>query len=131
MDKVLQIRLSEGEYDKIKRAFIGTNISNLVRTYLLQQAEEILQDWEVEEIDDFEKFKIYMRNEETLKELYENFKTRAQNRKYEVRGGDTMARNLKYQFKYAIEQSFKPGADKHSMKSNRAEDGSRGSKTLM
>ena len=71
-----------------------------------------------------------MRNEETLKELYENFKTRAQNRKYEVRGGDTMARNLKYQFKYAIEQSFKPGADKHSMKSNRAEDGSRGSKTL-
>ena len=77
MDNVLQIRLSEGEYDKIKRAFIGTNISNLVRTYLLQQAEEILQDWEVEEIDDFEKFKIYMRNEETLKELYENFKTRA------------------------------------------------------
>jgi hypothetical protein len=77
MDKVLQIRLSEGEYDKIKRAFIVTNISNLVRTYLLQQAEEILQDWEVEEIDDFEKFKIYMRNEETLKELYENFKTRA------------------------------------------------------
>ena len=77
MDKVLQIRLSEGEYDKIKRAFTGTNISNLVRTYLLQQAEEILQDWEVEEIDDFEKFKIYMRNEETLKELYENFKTRA------------------------------------------------------
>lgn len=47
-----------------------------------------------------------------------------------MRGGDTMARNLKYQFKYAIEQSFKPGADKHSMKSNRAEDGSRGSKTL-
>lgn len=41
------------------------------------KAEEILQDWEVEEIDDFEKFKIYMRNEETLKELYENFKTRA------------------------------------------------------
>ena len=77
LDKVLQIRLSEGEYDKIKRAFIVTNISNLVRTYLLQQAEEILQDWEVEEIDDFEKFKIYMRNEETLKELYENFKTRA------------------------------------------------------
>ena len=45
MDKVLQIRLSEGEYDKIKRAFIGTNISNLVRTYLLQQAEEILENW--------------------------------------------------------------------------------------
>ena len=41
-----------------------------------------------------------------------------------------MARNLKYQFKYAIEQSCKFGADKHSMKSNRAEDVSRGSKTL-
>lgn len=74
MEKVIQIRLSEGEYDKIKRAFVGTNISNLVRTYLLQQAEEILETWEVEEIDDFEKFKMYMRNEETLKQLYENFK---------------------------------------------------------
>lgn len=77
MDKVLQIRLSEGEYDKIKRAFVGTNISNMVRIYLLQQAEEILENWEVEEIDDFEKFKTYMRNEETLKELYESFKNKA------------------------------------------------------
>lgn len=77
MDKVLQIRLSEGEYDKIKRAFIVTNISNLVRTYLLQQAEEILENWEVEEIDDFEKFKVYMRDEDTLKELYESFKARS------------------------------------------------------
>lgn len=76
MDKVLQIRLSEGEYDKIKRAFIGTNISNVVRTYLLQQAEENLESWEVEEIDDFEKFKTYMRSEETLKELYESFKNK-------------------------------------------------------
>lgn len=74
MEKVIQVRLSEGEYDKIKKAFIGTNISNLVRTYLLQQAEEILEDWETEEIDDFEKFKMYMRSEETLKELYANFK---------------------------------------------------------
>lgn len=77
MDKVLQIRLSEAEYSKIKRAFVGTNISNMVRMYLIQQAEEILENWEIEEVDDFEKFKIYMRNEETLKELYENFKTRA------------------------------------------------------
>lgn len=77
MDKVLQIRLSEGEYDKIKRAFIGSNISNVVRTYLLQQAEENLENWEVEEIDDFEKFKTYMRSEETLKELYESFKNKA------------------------------------------------------
>lgn len=77
MDKVIQVRLSESEYSKIKQAFIGTNISNLVRTYLLQQAEEILENWELEEIDDFEKFKMYMRNEETLKELYENFKSRS------------------------------------------------------
>ena len=77
MDKVIQVRLSESEYSKIKRAFTGTNISNMVRMYLIQQAEEILENWEVEEIDDLEKFKIYMRNEETLKELYENFKTRA------------------------------------------------------
>ena len=77
MDKVIQVRLSESEYSKIKQAFIGTNISNLVRTYLLQQAEEILENWELEEIDDFGKFKMYMRNEETLKELYENFKSRS------------------------------------------------------
>ena len=77
MDKVIQVRLSESEYSKIKQAFIGTNISNLVRTYLLQQAEEILENWELDEIDDFEKFKMYMRNEETLKELYENFKSRS------------------------------------------------------
>ena len=36
-----------------------------------------------------------MRNEETLKELYENFKTRAQNRKYEVRGGDIYGQKFK------------------------------------
>lgn len=77
MDKVIQVRLSESEYAKIKRAFTGTNISNMVRMYLIQQAEEILENWEVEEIDDFEKFKIYMRNEETLKELYESFKARS------------------------------------------------------
>ena len=41
-----------------------------------------------------------------------------------------MARNLKYQFKYAIEQSCKFGADKHSMKSNKAEDGNNSSRTL-
>lgn len=41
-----------------------------------------------------------------------------------------MARNLKYQFKYAIEQSCKFGADKHSMKSNKAENGNNSSRTL-
>ena len=41
-----------------------------------------------------------------------------------------MARNLKYQFKHAIEQSCRFGADKHAMKNNKAENGSRGSKTL-
>lgn len=41
-----------------------------------------------------------------------------------------MARNLKYQFKYAIEQSFKPGASKHSHKNNKAENGSRGTTTF-
>lgn len=75
MDKVIQVRLSELEYSKIRKAFVGTNVSNLVRMYLLQQAEEILEDWEAEEIDDFEKFKMYMRNEETLKELYASFKS--------------------------------------------------------
>lgn len=34
-----------------------------------------------------------------------------------------MARNLKYQFKYAIEQSCKFGADRHSMERNPAENG--------
>ena len=41
-----------------------------------------------------------------------------------------MARNLKYQFKYAIEQSCRMGADKHSMKHNKAENGNKGSKTV-
>lgn len=41
-----------------------------------------------------------------------------------------MARNLKYQFKYAIEQSCRMGADKHSMKNNKAENGNKGSRTL-
>lgn len=41
-----------------------------------------------------------------------------------------MARNLKYQFKYAIEQSCKFGADKHSMKNNKAENGNNSSRTL-
>lgn len=40
-----------------------------------------------------------------------------------------MARNLKYQFKYAIEQSCKFGADKHSMKHN-SSDGSKSSTTF-
>ena len=41
-----------------------------------------------------------------------------------------MAKNIKYQFKYAIEQSFKAGADKHSMKRNEAENGNRGTTTF-
>lgn len=41
-----------------------------------------------------------------------------------------MARNLKYQFKYAIEQSCKFGADKHSTKNNPAENGNKGSVTF-
>ena len=41
-----------------------------------------------------------------------------------------MARNLKYQFKYAIEQSCKFGADKHSMKRNSVENGNRGATTF-
>ena len=41
-----------------------------------------------------------------------------------------MARNLKYQFKYAIEQSFRPGTDKHSTKNNPAENGNNGLRTL-
>lgn len=41
-----------------------------------------------------------------------------------------MARNLKYQFKYAIEQSCRMGADKHSMKRNSAENGNMKARTL-
>lgn len=41
-----------------------------------------------------------------------------------------MARNLKYQFRYAIEQSCRFGADKHSMKHNRAENGNMKARTL-
>ena len=42
LDKVLQIRLSSREHEMIKKAFIGTNISNMVRMYLVNQALEIL-----------------------------------------------------------------------------------------
>lgn len=41
-----------------------------------------------------------------------------------------MARNLKYQFKYAIEQSCKFGADKHSIKRNSAENGNMKARTF-
>lgn len=41
-----------------------------------------------------------------------------------------MARNLKYQFKYAIEQSYKPGVDRHSIKRNPAERGTEGTRTV-
>lgn len=74
MDKVLQIRLSSREHEMIKKAFIGTNISNMVRMYLINQAEEILEDYEVEEVDDFDRFRRYITQEDTIKELYESFK---------------------------------------------------------
>lgn len=41
-----------------------------------------------------------------------------------------MGRNLKYQFKYAIEQSCRMGADKHSMKRNNANNGNMKARTL-
>ena len=42
LDKVLQIRLSSREQEMIKRAFVGTNVSNMVRMYLITEAEKIL-----------------------------------------------------------------------------------------
>lgn len=74
MDKVLQIRLSNRELAMIKKAFVGTNISNMVRMYLVNQALEILDEEEKEEVDDFVQFKNYITKEETIKELYESFK---------------------------------------------------------
>ena len=59
MDKVLQIRLSSKEHEMIKRAFIGTNISNMVRMYLINEAEKILERYDevVKIYKDFEKEK--------------------------------------------------------------------------
>ena len=74
MDKVLQIRLSNRELEMIKKAFIGTNISNMVRMYLVNQALEILDEEEKEEVDDFVQFRNYITKEETIKEMYDNFK---------------------------------------------------------
>ena len=74
MDKVLQIRLSNRELEMIKKAFVGTNISNMVRMYLVNQALEILDEEEKEEVDDFVQFRHYITKEETIKELYESFK---------------------------------------------------------
>ena len=74
MDKVLQIRLSNRELEMIKKAFIGTNISNMVRMYLVNQALEILDEEEKEEVDDIVQFRNYITKEETIKELYESFK---------------------------------------------------------
>ena len=54
LDKVLQIRLSSREQEMIKRAFVGTNVSNMVRMYLITEAEKILENFEMEEVDDFE-----------------------------------------------------------------------------
>ena len=72
LDKVLQIRLSSREQEMIKRAFVGTNVSNMVRMYLITEAEKILENFE--EVDDFDKFRKYITQEETIKELYESFK---------------------------------------------------------
>ena len=55
LDKVLQIRLSSREQEMIKRAFVGTNVSNMVRMYLITEAEKILENFEMEEVDDFDK----------------------------------------------------------------------------
>lgn len=74
MDKVLQIRLSNRELAMIKKAFVGTNISNMVRMYLVNQALEILDEEEKGEVDDFVQFRNYITKEETIKELYESFK---------------------------------------------------------
>lgn len=74
MDKVLQIRLSNRELAMIKKAFVGTNISNMVRMYLVNQALEILDEKEKGEVDDFVQFRNYITKEETIKELYESFK---------------------------------------------------------
>ena len=74
LDKVLQIRLSSREQEMIKRAFVGTNVSNMVRMYLITEAEKILENFEMEEVDDFDKFRKYITQEETIKELYESFK---------------------------------------------------------
>ena len=74
LDKVLQIRLSSREQEMIKRAFVGTNVSNMVRMYLITEAEKILENFEMEEVDDFDKFRKYLTQEETIKELYESFK---------------------------------------------------------
>ena len=57
LDKVLQIRLSSREQEMIKRAFVGTNVSNMVRMYLITEAEKILENFEMEEVDDFDKFR--------------------------------------------------------------------------
>ena len=43
LDKVLQIRLSSREQEMIKRAFVGTNVSNMVRMYLITESEKILE----------------------------------------------------------------------------------------
>ena len=43
LDKVLQIRLSSREQEMIKRAFVGTIVSNMVRMYLITEAEKILE----------------------------------------------------------------------------------------
>ena len=57
LDKVLQIRLSSREQEMIKRAFVGTNVSNMVRMYLITEAEKILENFEMEEVYESEKRK--------------------------------------------------------------------------
>ena len=46
----------------------------MVRMYLINEAEKILENYELEEVDDFDKFRKYITQEETIKELYESFK---------------------------------------------------------
>lgn len=78
-NKTLQIRFSEEELNTIKKAFNNRNISEVVRNFLLEQAEgeleanEFLQE-ELKEEQEILRFKRMLENEEVLNYLYNAFK---------------------------------------------------------
>lgn len=57
LDKVLQIRLSSREQEMLNVLLLWQMYSNMVRMYLITEAEKILENFEMEEVDDFDKFR--------------------------------------------------------------------------
>lgn len=78
-NKIIQIRVTEEDYNTIKRTLSAKNISDMVRVFLLEKAMEELQrntakKEEIEEKNDLLKFKNFITDDCIIEYLYQKFK---------------------------------------------------------